>query len=221
MTFLIISNSLVLATFPVISKENRINRENSFHIYKGMFKVLTLVGLPIAVGGMLLNKEIVLLIYGTEFFESSSVLKILIWLTPIIFLTNFTGSCLIAIEKQSQLAYICGFNALFNLSLNLILIPSFGYWGAAIASIATEGVNLIIQYRVLTSYWKESVFEVSFLKIFFSLGIMGFFIHWFRNWNLFLVLFGAIVLYLISLFTTRFYSKKDLSKIKIWFLKDR
>lgn len=221
MTFLIISNSLVLATFPVISKENRINRENSFHIYKGMFKVLTLLGLPIAVGGMLLNKEIVLLIYGTDFFESSEVLKILIWLTPIIFLTNFTGSCLIAIEKQSQLAYICGFNALFNLSLNLILIPSFGYLGAAMASIATEGVNLIIQYRVLTSYWKESVFDVSFLKIFFSLGIMGFFIYWFRNWNLFLVLFGAIILYLISLFATRFYSKKDMYKIKILFLKDK
>jgi len=221
MTLLIISNSLVLASFPVISKENRINRENCFHIYKGMFKVLTLLGLPIAVGGLLLNKEIVLLIYGSEFFESSEVLKILIWLTPIIFLTNFTGSCLIAIEKQSQLAYICGFNTLFNLSLNLILIPSFGYLGAAMASIATEGVNLIIQYRVLTSYWKESVFDVSFLKIFFSLGIMGVFIYWFRNWNLFLVLFGAIVLYLLSLFTTRFYSKKDMSKIKTWFLKDR
>ena len=76
MTLLIISNSLVLASFPVISKENRINRENSFHIYKAMFKVLTLLGLPIALGGLLLSKEIVLLTYGTEFFESSSVLKI-------------------------------------------------------------------------------------------------------------------------------------------------
>ena len=221
MTLLIISNSLVFASFPVISRENKINREGSFHIYKGIFKVLSALGLPIAIGGMLLNKEIIQFIYGAEFFESNSVLKILIWLTPIIFLTNFTGSCLIAIEKQTQLAYISGFNTLFNLSLNLILIPSLGYRGAAIASIMTEGVNLIIQNRLLGSYWKKSVFDTSFLKIFLSVGIMGSFIYWFRNWNLLIVLFGATVLYLISLFTTRFYSKKDLSKIKIGFLKDR
>jgi O-antigen/teichoic acid export membrane protein len=216
-TFLIISNSLVLASFPVISKENRVSRENSFHIYKSVFKVLTALGLPIAVGGMLLHEEIVLLIYGAEFFESSQVLKILIWLTPFIFLTNFTGSCLIAIGKQSQLAYICAFNAIFNLSLNLILIPSLGHSGAAIASIATESLNLVIQYRVLKGYWEESVFDASFLKILLSLGLMGFFIYGFRSWNLFLILFGATMIYLVSLWATRFYSQKEFSKIKVWF----
>jgi O-antigen/teichoic acid export membrane protein len=220
MTLLILSNSLVLASFPVISKENKINREGSFHIYKGVFKLLAVLSLPIALGGMLLHKEIVLFIYGTDFMESSSVLKILIWLTPIIFLTNFTGSCLIAIEKQTQLATICGFNTLFNLSLNLILIPSLGVLGAAIASITTEGVNLIIQNRVLGYYWKESVFDPSYFKIFFSLGIMGSFIYWFRNWNLFIVLFGGTALYLLSLFAIRFYSQEDLSEIKKRFLKD-
>jgi O-antigen/teichoic acid export membrane protein len=211
MTFLIISNSLVLATFPIISKEK------TFPIYKSVFKVLIALGLPIALGGMLLNKEIISLIYGVKFSESREVLKILIWLTPIIFLTNFTGSCLIAIEKQKQLAIICGFNTILNLALNLILIPYYGYMGAAIASIATESLNLVIQYRVLKGYWEESVFDASFLKILLSLGVMGFFIYGFRSWNLSLILFGATMIYLVSLWATRFYSQKEFSKIKTWF----
>jgi O-antigen/teichoic acid export membrane protein len=216
MTFLIISNSLVLATFPIISKENGMSKEKTFPIYKSVFKVLITLGLPIALGGMLLNQEIISLIYGAKFSESKEVLKILIWLTPIIFLTNFTGSCLIAIEKQKQLAIICGFNMIFNLALNFILIPSYGYVGAAIASLTTEGVNLIIQYRVLRYYWEDSVFDTSLLKILFSLGLMGFFIHWLQGWNLFLILSGAVVLYIVSLFATGFYSQKELSAIKTW-----
>jgi O-antigen/teichoic acid export membrane protein len=216
MTFLIISNSLVLATFPIISKENRISKEKTFSIYKSIFKVLITLGLPIALGGMLLNKEIIFFIYGAEFSQSKEVLKILIWLTPIIFLTNFTGSCLIAVEKQKQLAIICGFNTILNLALNFILIPYYGYLGAAIASLTTEGVNLIIQYRVLRYYWENSVFDTSLLKILFSLGLMGFFIHWLRGWNLFLILSAAVVLYIISIFATGFYSQKELSAIKTW-----
>jgi O-antigen/teichoic acid export membrane protein len=212
-TLLIISNSVVLATFPIISRENRISKEKTFPIYKSVFKFLITLGLPIALGGMLLNKEIISLIYGTEFSESEEVLKILIWLTPIIFLTNFTGSCLIAIDKQKQLAIICGFNSLLNLSLNFILIQPFGYVGAAFASIVTEGINLIIQYRFLKKYWGVSVFEMSWLKVLFSLGLMTFFLHWVQGWNIFLILFGAIGIYFFSLFAVGFYSSKELLTI--------
>lgn len=214
MTFLIVSNSLVLAAFPIISRENKINKEKAFPLCKSIFKVLIALGLPIALVGMLLSKDIISFIYGAGFSESSDVMRILIWLTPIIFLTNFTGSCLIAIEKQRPLAYICGFNTAFNFALNLMLIPYYGYMGAAMASLATEGVNLIIQYRVLKYHWKASLLDASFLKIFFSLGLIGLFIHWLQGWNLFLILFGAIVLYIVGLFVTGFYSRNELSAIK-------
>ena len=220
MTLSVISNSVVLATFPIISRENRISKEKTFPIYKNVFKFLITLGLPIALGGMLLSKEIISFIYGAKFSESSEVLKILIWLTPVIFLTNLTGSCMIAVERQKQLAIICGFNTVLNLALNFILIPLYGYVGAAIASLTTEGVSLIIQYRVLKYYWEESVFDVSFLKILLSLGLMGFFIYWFQRWNLFIILFGAIVIYFVSLFTSRFYSEKKFYKIKTWFSKE-
>ena len=216
MTLLIISNSLALATFPIISRESRINKEQTFSIYKSVFKVLITLGLPIALGGMLLSQEIISLIYGAEFSESKEVLKILIWLTPIIFLTNFTGSCLIAVQKQRQLAFISAFNTLVNLALNLILIPYYGYVGAAIASLTTEGLNLIIQYQALKHYWEASIFEISLLKPLFSLALMGLFIHWLKESNFFLILSGAIVLYIVSLFTTGFYSQRELSTIKTW-----
>jgi O-antigen/teichoic acid export membrane protein len=120
---------------------------------------------------------------------------------------------LIAIDKQKQLAIICGFNSLLNLSLNLILIQPFGYVGAAFASIVTEGINLIIQYRFLKKYWGVSVFEMSWLKVLFSLGLMTFFLHWVQGWNIFLILFGAIGIYFFSLFAVGFYSSKELLTI--------
>ena len=219
MSLLIISNSLVLATFPIMSRENRIDKAKTFFIYRGVFKVLVSFGLPIVLGGMLLSREIILLIYGTEFSEASDVLKILIWFTPLLFLTNFTGSCLIAIEKQKLLAFICGLNLLLNLSLNLILIRPFGYVGAAAASIATEGINLIIQYRCLRSYWGASVFEKSWLKVLFPLGLMAIFIQWAQGRNIFLILFGAVGIYFFSLFTVKFYFPMRLSDITTWVVK--
>jgi len=223
MTFLIISNSLVLASFPIISRESQLDKERTFAVYKGVFKVLLTLGLPVALGGMLLSKEVISFIYGTEFSESGEVLRILIWATPLLFLTNFTGSCLIATEKQRLLAFICGCNMVLNLSLNLILIPSYGSVGAAIASLSTEGVNLIIQYQVLRHYWKASVFESSLLKILISLGLMGLFIHWAQEWNLILILSGAILLYGAGLLATGFCSLRGLSALKRarLFLNDR
>jgi O-antigen/teichoic acid export membrane protein len=103
-----------------------------------------------------------------------------------------------------------------NLALNFILIPYYGYVGAAIASLTTEGVNLIIQYQVLKVYWEAPIFDTSLLKIIFSLGLMGLFIHWLQGLNLFLILSGAVVLYIVSLFATGFYSHRELFAIKSW-----
>jgi O-antigen/teichoic acid export membrane protein len=216
MTLLIISNSLALATFPMISKEHRTNKEHTFSVYKSVFRALVALGLPMALGGTLLSKEIISLIYGAGFSESREVLRTLIWLTPIIFLTNFTGSCLIAVGRQRQLAFISGFNTVFNVVLNLILIPAYGCVGAAVAALTTEGVNLIIQYRLLKGYWGASMLDISSLKLLFSLGLMGLLIHWLQGLNFFLILSGAVVLYVVSLYTTGFFSPKERSAIKDW-----
>ena len=213
---LIISNSLVLAAFPIISRENKLDRGKAFFIYRGVFKVLVSLGLPIALGGLLLSREIILLVYGEAFSESGDVLKVLIWFIPFLFLTNFTGSCLIAIGRQRLLTTICAFNLLLNLSLNLILIRPFGYAGAAAASIATEAVNLMVQYRYLRNYWGASVFEMSWLKVLFSMGIMALFVRWVRGENIFLVLLGGGGVYFFSLFLMKFYAPVGLSEIKLW-----
>jgi hypothetical protein len=45
---------------------------------------------------------------------------------------------------------------------------------------------------------------------------MGLLIHWLQGLNFFLILSGAVVLYVVSLYTTGFFSPKERSAIKDW-----
>ena len=63
---------------------------------------------------------------------------------PLFFLSALLWHCLIIAGRQKHLMYIYGIGALFNLFGNLILIPTYGYLAAAIVTIASEGLILIM-----------------------------------------------------------------------------
>ncbi|NQE44419.1 putative flippase AglR, partial [ANME-1 cluster archaeon GoMg2] len=138
------------ALFPLMASYYVSSKDSLKIIYEKSFKYLFVLGLPLAVGISLLADKFILLFYGEEFYPSIIALQILAWDILLLFLYTCTTFVLVSIEKQNQMAIIAGCTALINVILNLLLIPSFSYAGAAIATIFTE-VFLLISYLYLNS----------------------------------------------------------------------
>ena len=70
--------------------------------------------------------------------EASTLLQILILFAPLSFLNGIVQYVLVAMNEQRRIVPVFGLAVAFNLSLNLVLIPTHGARGAAIVTVATE-----------------------------------------------------------------------------------
>jgi len=155
---------------------------------------------PLIIGLLILALPIVVLIGGKEFSGSASVLQILSLAIGLIFLGNLFGRAIIALDKQKAGAWIYFGGMVFNILANLIFIPKYSYFGAAMTTVFTE---LLVTILMLILIWKTILYFPSFKIIFKALfaGLtMGAVIYYFQDWNLFLLIglgyFG--MLYLIK-----------------------
>jgi O-antigen/teichoic acid export membrane protein len=139
----IISSSFTLALFPRLSRQSDLSRA-----YMLALRVLLQIALPLAVGIGLLSEPIVALVGGREYLPDSAIaLSILICYLPFSYVNGLTQYVLIAAGKQRMLTGAFAAALVFNLVANLLLIPRFGYVGAAWVTVASE-IVLLVPFRI-------------------------------------------------------------------------
>ena len=126
------------------------------------FKVFLVLTVPLFIGTVFLASGIIRLIGGAGFMEAVPVLRLLAAAMIFIFFGNFFTNVIIAGSLQKKLMGILLFCAIFNVSLNFILIPHYSYIGAAITSSLTEGLVVVLSCLVA---WKNLKYFPSFAKI--------------------------------------------------------
>ncbi|MDO8551459.1 MAG: oligosaccharide flippase family protein [bacterium] len=153
----------ILAT--VLSKTDGLIRLRT--IYKKTFDLLLFAGIAVFLLIYFLAPFIITVIGGPSFAQSSFALRILIFATLLAYLNHLTGYTLIALGKQ-RISLIVAVTALFcNLGLNYIFIPRYSFVAAAIITIATEGLVLLITSIYLAK--KYSLYpSLSFPKTIFE-----------------------------------------------------
>lgn len=121
-----------------------------------------LLAIPIAVGGIILNKEIVNFLYGQEYLPAAFSFQILILTVLLIFPAILLGNYILAYDQQKKTTLYVALCAIGNIVLNAILIPRFGIAGAAIATL----LNQIIYYGLLWRLAKKinNFFTLCYLK---------------------------------------------------------
>jgi O-antigen/teichoic acid export membrane protein len=202
------------ALFPLMSSYFVSSKDSLKVVYEKLFKYLFILGLPLAVGITLLADRFILLFYGEQFYHSIIALQILAWDALLIFLYMGSAFILVSIDKQNQMAVIAGCTALINVILNLFLIPSFSYVGAAIATIAAEGF-LLLSYMYLDSRYSYKIpLHKIIVKPVGACAVMGFFLYQFNEINLALQIIIAVILYFGSLYLLRGFSDMDISLFK-------
>jgi O-antigen/teichoic acid export membrane protein len=143
------AGAISVALFPAVAQQYKENRAEAVRLTSRSISISLLLGLPVATGCMAVAGPIVRLLYHAEFAQAATTLRILTWWIPIMSTTSILGFVLAATNRQNLLLAIAVVNAITNLALNFLLIPLIGYNGAAIASVATETVGLLLLSTVV------------------------------------------------------------------------
>jgi O-antigen/teichoic acid export membrane protein len=143
---------------------------------------------------------ITLLLFGRNYEGSIPVLRILIWGTVPMFWNFALNSQLIANSFDRAILYGASIALAVNVSLNLLLIPRFGYLACAVVTLVTEfvllGTNLNFASRTGAAVWPENLGRLATMTVL----VAGFCLVWTRTAagdgrNL----FGAVLLILALL----------------------
>lgn len=142
-----ISVAVVNAVFPTLVQSFQQNKFKEFtKKIETILKWMLIMGIPLAMVIAFYAQEIILFIYRNEKYEPSVlVLQILIWMLPIDLLSRLFRYALIAGDKEHSVTWYYGFGLAMNVLLNLFLIPSYSFIGAAIASIISQTFLVIVQ----------------------------------------------------------------------------
>jgi O-antigen/teichoic acid export membrane protein len=129
---LLVPGAFYQSIFPVFSQYHQNSPEALKASYRISYKVMLLVGFPMGAGVILVAQPVIALVYGPGFEEAVGVLRILaVQLFTIVGYVN--GAFLLATNRQNIFTALRGATVLLNVALLLILIPMYGYVGAAIA----------------------------------------------------------------------------------------
>lgn len=207
--FLFIPAAFAGSIYPVLSS-SFVSSQNFLKLaYQKSFYYLFIIGIPIAVGTTILADKIILFIYRGEFVHSIASLQILIWTIPIIFLTFMSGTILASINRQNIVLKINFLCMIFNVAINLLLIPRFSLIGASITTVITSSLALILFYKFLSKNLYKILDYKYIIKPVIASIIMGSFIFFFAEINIFFIVFTSILIYLGSLLLLKTFSKED------------
>jgi len=144
-----IGSLLAETFFPLFSRFFRESPEKLETILDVSVKVYCTLAFPLAVGGIILARPLIVLIFGAGYEGSTAPFRILILTVAVIYVSFTFGFTNMACDRERRYMVGVGIGALVNILLNAVLIPSFDMRGAAVATLASEVVVLI--YMLLSA----------------------------------------------------------------------
>ena len=162
--------------YPALSVAFKESKERLQKIWNYYLTILAVIAFPMVVGGIVLAPRIIAFIYIAEFAPSILAFQILIVMAGIVFLYYPFNQVLVVSNQQKKVfwAVFCGM--MVNVVLNLILIPKYSLYGAAIATVITNLLIFLLLFyfalRFASIKFPDYNFLLTFLGILLSSGIM-------------------------------------------------
>jgi len=126
---------------PVILRSKGKNNEEYLYRIQELYNILLKIAFWIAIIITIFAPEIILLLFGKTYSRSIFILRIYIWSILFVFLSNGSWSFFIANNLQKLASYRLIIGAVFNITLNIVLIPIYGLVGAALATIISYSIS--------------------------------------------------------------------------------
>ncbi len=199
--------------FPSLSQISSKNLHITKKFITATHKIVLLAGLPVTIALFILGPNIISLIYGPNYYPSIIAFQVLVWSISTVFFTIPFAYSLLAFGKQKYYMYSLSLGAVFNIVLNLFLIPRYGIMGASVTTVISGILVLILLYLYVTKYIVKIHFGVYLFKIVAASVIMGVVVYICR-FNLALASGCGVVTLFFLIFIFKIITKEEI--IRYW-----
>lgn len=169
-------------------------------------------GLAVAI----LSKDILMIMADESYWSAYRIVPLIVLATTIFSFHYHLNMGILISKKTKYLAYINFSNGALILVLNFLLIPTYGVFGAAYATIAAFIYKVSLTYYFSSRYYKIHFELTRILKIVISVALL-YFASLYVNLNTmagnFAVKTGIIGLYPLLLFLFAFFTDAERKKI--------
>ena len=201
--------------FPVMSRFFKDDESMLLISFEKSIKYLMMVIIPIAIATMFYSLDIIQLIYGNKYDLASSVLSILIWTVCLLFVSGACNTLLNASHKEVAVTKIYTIAAIFNVILNLFMIPYLSYDGAAITTVLSDILIVIIQIYIIyrLGHRPNKKLYLDLGKIIMGSAVLGIALYC-LNLNMWVAIPVGIIIYFITLVLIKLFDDDDKYVIK-------
>lgn len=161
-TLILLPSIFAGLVFPRLSELYYLDQERFKQTFQKVADLLILMVVPTMIIFYFLAPNLIQIVAGNEFHASILTLRILILSLFATFLISIFAYTIIAAKHQRYLIYVWAVLAAINIILNLLLIPRFSYKGAAIVTVITESITLIVLY-ILTKKLIKIRLKITYL----------------------------------------------------------
>jgi O-antigen/teichoic acid export membrane protein len=173
-----LSNLINTSLYPSLTRQAASEPQQLPQIYERALRYLLLLALPIAVGAWALADKIVPFLFGAGYLPAIPALQIVIWVVPLMFLSEFLGYVVLVAGRERSVARSVLISTGANVTLNLLLVPRYGLVAAAAMTVITEAV-LVCQYLwLLRAQLRVIAWRDALLRPVLAALLMGCLVLW-------------------------------------------
>lgn len=177
-------------------------------------KLLAAFIIPVAIGGIILSKQIINLLYDKDFLSANISFSILLVYSVLLFFRELYGYGLNAANLEKKYVKAVFVSAIINLVLNLILTPKYGMNMAAVITLLSEIVNF-----VMMKYYAREIIKVknykNIIKVLIPSILMAaltFGLKYF-NINILINIVASMAIYSILIFITKYITITEIKSL--------
>lgn len=146
------------ATFPAIARLiGRNSNAEARTLLERAITITYLVAIPLAIGGTILAKSLIVFIYGQEYLPATASFQILVNTCLIVFPSMLISNTILAYDKQKRALRFVAMGSVGNIILNTLLIPTYGIVGSSIATMIAQLLSTVPMWQIAK---KMNYFEI-------------------------------------------------------------
>lgn len=183
-------------------------------LYRQGQRLLLILAVPAALGLWAVRQELVTAIYGAGFARTGPVFWFLAPSLIFMFLTFLQLNTLTVLGLQNRAALVTGVCAGLNVGLNLILIPTHGFMGAAAATLATNVCLFCLCAWFIRRRLGPTGLLAHIPRPMAAAAVMGLGLYFTRGLGLPIIIASAMALYGAALLAVRGITLGELAELR-------
>ena len=158
--------ALIASFKPAIIKSKKNNNPDEYlRLMQKLYDIISIIGIVCAIGITIVSPLAIRILYGEAYSQSAQILSISVWAGLFATLGSARSIWLITENLQKYTIVYTVSGCLINVILNAVLIPQYGAFGAAFATLISQIYSNIF---ALIFFKKTRITSIMMLKSIFA-----------------------------------------------------